>query len=76
MYDKKKEIFDLQEGHSATELELPSKKFFFNNYILNVFLFVTAIISLLVIILVLNILCKHKKLKTLVASLALSRLKK
>ena len=38
-------------------------------------MFVTARISLLVTILVLNILCKHKKLKTLVASLALEKIK-
>ena len=39
------------------------------------FLFVTAIISLLVTTLVMYILCKHKKLKTLVASLALQQIK-
>ena len=42
---------------------------------LNVFLLVTAIISLLVTILVINILHKHKKLKTLIASLALQQIK-
>ena len=36
---------------------------------------VTAIISLLVTILVINLLCKHKKLKTLVTSLALKQIK-
>ena len=39
------------------------------------FLFVTAIISLLFTALVINILCKHKKVKTLVASLALQLIK-
>ena len=57
------------------ELEKPSKNFFFNNFILNIFLFVTAIISLLVTILVISILCKHTKLKTLVTSLALQQIK-
>ena len=57
------------------ELEVPNKNFFFNNYILDVFLFVTAIVSLLVTALVLYILCKYKKLKTLVASLALQKIK-
>ena len=57
------------------ELEVPNKNFFFNNYILDVFLFVTAIISLLITTIVMNILCKHKKLTTLVASLALQQRK-
>ena len=72
---QKKEIFDLQERHTDMELELPNKNFFFNNFILNVFLFVTAIISLLVTILVINILCKHKKPRTLVSSFALQHIK-
>ena len=57
------------------KLELPNKNFFFNNYILDVFLFVTAIISLLVTTIVMNMLCKHKKIKMLVASLALQQIK-
>ena len=57
------------------EIELPNKNVLFNSYILNVFLFVTAIISLLVTILVLYILCKHKKHKTLIASVALQQIK-
>ena len=68
---QKKEIFHLQERQTNTELELPSKNFFFNNYILDVFSVFTAIISLLVTTIVMSILCKHKKHKTLVASLAL-----
>ena len=47
------------------ELESPSKNIFLNNYILDNFLFVTAIILLLVTTIVINILCKHKKLKNL-----------
>ena len=57
------------------ELELPNKNYFFNNYILDIFLFVTAINLLLVTTIVMNIICKHKKLKTLVASLALQQIK-
>ena len=45
-------MFDLKERHTDVELELPSKNFFFNNFVLNVFLFVTTIISLLVTLLV------------------------
>ena len=57
------------------ELDLHKNNFFFNNYILDVFLFVTAISSLLVTTLVTYILCKQKKLETLVASLALQQIK-
>ena len=58
---QKKEIFDLQERHTNTELEMLNKNFLFNNYVLDVFLFVTAIISILVTTLVINILCKDEK---------------
>ena len=48
---------------------------YFDSFILNVFLFVTAIILLLVMILFISILCKHTKLTSLVASLALQQIK-
>ena len=70
---QKREISYLQERHTNTE-ELPSKNFFFNN-ILDVFLFVTAILLLLVTMIVIYILRKQKKLKTLVDSLALQQVK-
>ena len=57
------------------ELELPNKNFFFNNYTIDIFLFVTAIISLLVTTIVMYILCKHMKLKILVTSLSLLQIK-
>ena len=57
------------------ELELPSKNFFFNNFFLNVFLFLTAIILSLFTILVISILCKQTKPKTLVTSLSLQKIK-
>ena len=56
------------------ELGLP-KKFFSNNYTIDIFLFDTAIISLLVTTTVMYILCIHIKLKTLVTSLALQQIK-
>ena len=53
-----------------------NKKFFSNNYIVDVFfLFVTAVISLHVTILTIYLLCKHKKLRTLLASLALQQVR-
>ena len=73
-YNHKKEIFDLQKGHTNMELELPNKNSF-NNYTIDIFLFVAEIISLLVTTIVMYILCKHMKLKTLVTRLALQQIK-
>ena len=53
------------------ESEMLNKNFFFNNYTIDIFVFVTAIILLLDMIVVMYILCKHMKLKTLVICLAL-----
>ena len=73
-YNSNKEIFDLNKRHDTTYLTT-NKDFFTNNYIVDIFLFITAVISLLVTTLVIYLLCKHKKLKTLVASLALQQIK-
>ena len=62
-YTNNKEIFDLQERHDSMELELNiNKNFFSDNYIVDIFLFITAIISLLATTLTVYLLCKHKKL--------------
>ena len=67
-YTSNKEIFDLQEKHDSTELELnTNKNFFSGNYIIDVFLFITVIISLLAT--TLTVLFKHKKCRMLRASL-------
>ena len=56
--------------------DLPTNKnFFSNNYIVDVFLLVTAVISLLVMTLAIYLLCKHKKLRMLVGSLAFQQVK-
>ena len=52
---------------------LPNKTFISNNFIVEVFLFITAIISLLATTLATYLLCKHEKLTILVASLALQQ---
>ena len=52
-----------------------NKNFFSNKYIVDIFLFITAVISLLVTTLAIYLLCKHKKLNMLVASLALEQVK-
>ena len=73
-YTNHKEIFDLEERHNNTELNT-DKNFFFDNYIMDIFLFVSMIISLLATTLTVYLLCKHKKLQTLIASLYLHQVK-
>ena len=67
----------MQERCINNDLVLPNKNFFFNSYTMDIFLFVTAIISLVVntIVTYIYILCKHMKLKYLVTSLALQQIK-
>ena len=60
-YTKHKEIFDLQESHDNTELNT-NKSFLSDNYIVDIFMFIPVIISLLATILTAYLLCKHKKL--------------
>ena len=69
-YAKQKEIFALQERHESTILKT-YKKFFSNEYIVDIFVFVSAIILLLTISLTVYILCKHKKIRVLIACLVL-----
>ena len=53
----------------------PNKNFCTNNFIVDIFLFMTTILSLLVTNLATYLLCKHKKLRILVASLALQQVR-
>ena len=73
-YTSDKEIFDLQERYDSTEL-ITNKNIFSENYIIDVFLFITVMISLLTTTLTVYLLCKHKKLRTLMASLVLHQIK-
>ena len=73
-YTNDKEICDLQERHNSMELNT-NKNFFSDNYIIDIFLFITAIISLLATTLTVYLLCKHKKLRMLIASLVLHKVK-
>ena len=73
-YTHKKEIFDLKERHDNTAL-ITNKYFFSDNYVIDVFLFIAAIISLLATPLTIYLLCKHKKLGMLIASLVLQHIK-
>ena len=72
-YTKRKEFFYLQERHDSTFNT--NKNFFSNNHILDIFIFASSIISLMSTTLIIYLICKHKKIRTLVASLALHQIK-
>ena len=73
-YTNGTEVFDLQERHDSMELNT-NKNFFSDNYITDVFLLINAIISLLATTLTVYLLCKHKNLRMLIASLVLHQVK-
>ena len=68
-----REFFDLQERHT-TYTFLPYKNFFLNQ-IVNIFTFTSSIISIITIMLVIYLFCKHKHIRTIVASLILHKAK-
>ena len=76
-YKHQKEIFDLKERYDINKLDLdtPNKNFFINNFIVDVFVFIIAIISVMTTMIILYVLCKHNKLRTVVVSLALQQAK-
>ena len=73
-YTNHKEIFDLQERHDNTELNT-NKNFSSENYIVNIFMFISVIISLLATTLTVYLLCKHRKIRKLMASVVLHQVK-
>ena len=76
-YKHDKEIFDLKERHAIDELEtkFASKNFFTNNFIIDVFVFVIAIILVISTIIIIYSICKQNKLRALVTSLAFQHAK-
>ena len=68
-----KEIFDLQKRHTTHTIS-PYKNFFLNQ-IVNIFTFTSSIISIITIMLVIYLFCKHKHIRTIVASLILHKAK-
>ena len=76
-YANNKEIFDLKERHVSTveSLNNSNKNFFSNNYIVDIFMFTSSIISLISTTLDIYLFCKHKHIRTLVASLILHKIK-
>ena len=73
-YTKRKEIFNLQQRHETTILNT-SKNSFSNNHIVDNSMFISSMISLISTTLIIYLLCKHKKIRTLIASLVLHQVK-
>ena len=71
-YTKNKAFFDLQKRHIFTILNT-GKTFFSNNHIMDILMFTSSVISL--ITLIIYLLCRHKQIKTLMASLVLQQVK-
>ena len=67
----------MQERHELNELEtgFASKNFFTNNFIIDVFVFIIAIILVISTIIIIYAICKHNKLRALVTSLAFQQAK-
>ena len=76
-YKLKKEIFGLKERHDIDEIDIesPNKNFFTNNFIVDTFVFTKAIILTITTLIILYVMSKHNKLRTLVAGLALQQVK-
>ena len=76
-YAKHKEIFYLKQRHVSTfePLNNSNKNFFSNNYIVDIFMFTSSIISLISTTLVIYLFCKHIHIRTLVASSILHKIK-
>ena len=69
-----KEIFDLQQRHALESHKLSSNKKFFSSHFVSIFIF-TSIISIITIMLVVYLFCKHKHIRAIVASLILHKIK-
>ena len=77
IYAHNKEIFDLEQRHVSTveSLNNANKNFFSNNYMVDIFVFASSIISIISTTLVIYLFCKHKHIRTLVAGLILHKIK-
>ena len=68
-YKQNKEILDKCENKNNKI----NKHSFFNNYIMDIFLFIAAILSMIAMAAIVPIVCKHAKLKALVTDIAFSQ---
>ena len=64
-YNMKREILDLQERHESIILNT-SKYIFSNNHVVDIFMFISSIITLTSTTLTIYLLCKHKKIRALI----------
>ena len=69
------EIIDSQKRHVVYAHALLPYKNFFSNKMVNIFTFTSSIISMITIILVIYLYCKHKHIRTIIASLILHKIK-
>ena len=74
-YTKNKEILDLEERHESRTLNYSSKNFFLNNYIMDIFMFASSVISLISTTVIIYLFCKHKQIRMLMTSLILHEIK-
>ena len=76
-YKHDSEIFYLKERHDIDELDIQfvNKNLFTNNFIVDICVFIIAIISVITTIIITYALCKNNKLRALVTSLALQQVK-
>ena len=65
----------MQERHDDIMKLSINKNKFFDNYFVDIFMFISAVISLLATTLTVYLLCKHKTLRVLIASLVLHQVK-
>ena len=57
------------------QLNHSNKNFFSNNYIVDIFVFASSVISLISTTLIIYLFCKHKQIRTLITSLILYKFK-
>ena len=67
-YKQKKQILDKHENNNKL-----GKHSFFDNYIMAIFLFIAAILSVIATAAIMHIMCKHAKLKALVTGIVFSQ---
>ena len=70
-----KKFLNLQQRHATESDTFASNKNFFSNQIVNIFMFTSSIISIITIMLVAYLFCKHKHIRTIVTSLTLHKMK-
>ena len=68
------ENFDLQKGHATPHISLPYKNFF-SNTVVNIFTFTSSMVSMITVILAVYLYCKHKHIRTIIASLIVHKVK-